>query len=434
MEMTELKALLDEQGKAFHAFKETNDRIEADVKRLGSTDVVLTDKLGKIEGSLSALESMNQKITQAQLGAKNAEDQAAALKAQIDEIETKLNRPRPPQTDVERKAELKGRVAGWARAVIRAEDKSTVSLRDDDRKALADAEAEYKAMTVGNDSTGGYLAPVEYVAEIIKGVTEVSPARSSVRVVSITGKSREQPTRTGQFSARRVTETGTRSETTGLAYGKIEIDAPEMYAMIDISRQNLEDSAFDLEAEIRAEATEQFAVLEGSEVVSGSGTGACEGILSNASIQSTNSGTAATVADNDGQANGLITLYHALKTAYARNGVWWLNRVTLGSVRKLKDGDKNYVWQPGLALGVPNTILGSSYVEMPDMPNEGANAFPVAYGDWRRGYMLVDRIGMTMQRDPYSVATSGLVRFLFWRRVGGRVIQPEAIRLLKCST
>ena len=106
----------------------------------------------------------------------------------------------------------------------------------------------------------------------------------------------------------------------------------------------------------------------------------------------------------------------------------------MGSVRKLKDNNRQYIWMPGLAQGQPNTIDGDPYVEVPDMPNEGANAFPIAYGDFARAYTLVDRIAMSMLRDPYTQATSGNIRFLFYRRIGGQIVLAEAIRKLKCST
>ncbi len=224
-----------------------------------------------------------------------------------------------------------------------------------------------------------------------------------------------------------------KSETTGLAYGLEELQAPEMYALIDITNQMLEDSAFDMEAEIREEASEQFAVKEGAEFISGTGVGEMEGILVNAGLTEAISGSAATIADADGQANGLLTLKYGLKTAYARNANWIMNRTTMGSVRKLKDAEKNYIWMPGLAQGRPNTIDGDPYVEFPDMPNEAAGAYPIAYGDFRRGYTMVDRIAMEMLRDPYTQATSGAIRFIFRRRVGGKVVLAEAIRKLKCA-
>ncbi|MFP5433501.1 MAG: phage major capsid protein, partial [Alphaproteobacteria bacterium] len=130
---------------------------------------------------------------------------------------------------------------------------------------------------------------------------------------------------------------------------------------------------------------------------------------------------------------GLLSLKYGLKTAYARNATWLMNRTTLGAVRRLKDNDKNYIWMPGIAQGRPNTIDGDPYVEVPDMPNEGAGTTPVAYGDFKRAYTLVDRIAMEMLRDPYTQATSGNVRFIFRRRLGGQVVMAEAIRKLTCA-
>jgi HK97 family phage major capsid protein len=293
--------------------------------------------------------------------------------------------------------------------------------------------AEVKLLTVSNDTTGGYLAPSEYVREIIKGETEASPIRTVARVRQTSNRSVQVPKRTGQFSAQWTGETESRSETTGLTYGLEELPTHELYALVDISSQDLEDAEFNLEEELALEFADQFAVAEGAAFVNGSGSKRPEGFLTVAEVGSTNSGSAATVADASGQANGLIDLYHALKTPYANNGTWLLNRTTLSSVRKLKDGQNNYVWQPGLANGVPNSILGAPYVETPDMPNEAANAFPIAFGDWRRAYLVVDRISLSVLRDPFTLATTGTVRFIARRRVGGQVVLAEAVRKLKCA-
>lgn len=424
--MTE-KTAIEQVMTAFEEFKATNDAALAEIKKKGVNDPIVTDKLGKIEAELAKFEDINQKLTAAAIDAKKE-------KEHVDEIEEKLNKlslngSSDPQV---RKEELKAKADTWARAVIRAESKGAFNLSADEQKLLADVTAEYKALSVGNDTTGGYLAPAEYVREIIRGVTLVSPVRSLARVRKTAAKSVMIPKRTGQFAAQWVAEQGTKSETDGLRYGMWEIPTHELFALIDISNQNLEDSAFDMGGEISFEATEQFAVAEGAAFVSGNGVGKPEGFLVAAGVGENNSGTAATIADADGQANGLLSLKYALKTAYARNATWALNRTTLGSVRKLKDGDKNYIWMPGIA-GQPNTIDGDPYVEVPDMPSEGAGAFPIAYGDFSSAYTLVDRIAMEMLRDPYTQATSGNIRFIFRRRLGGQVVLAEAIRKLKCS-
>lgn len=431
MEPTEMKAALDAAVgpvmTAFEEFKKTNDARLAEIEKKGSADVVVVEKLGKIETTLSQYEGLNQRLTL-------AEQQTKAAKEAAERVEVALGRLPADARARKGTEEAKSFANAWARAVVHAHTLGIVNLGEEEKKALADVAAEAKALGITPDTAAGFLAPTEYVREIIKGVTEISPARSIVRVRATSAKSIQIPKRTGQFAAQWVADQGPRSETTGLTYGLEELPAHEMYALIDISNQMLEDSAFDMEAEIRGEATEQFAVAEGAAVVSGSGVGRPEGWMTNASVQSTNSGTAATIADADGQANGLLSLFHAIKTAYARNALWTLNRTTLGSVRKLKDGDKNYIWMPGLSQGIPNSILGAPYVEMPDMPSEGAGLFPIAFGDFRRAYTLVDRISMEMLRDPYTQATSGNIRFIFRRRTGGQVVLPEAIRKLKCST
>lgn len=292
---------------------------------------------------------------------------------------------------------------------------------------------EMKALTVGTDPTAGYLAPVEYAREIIKGEVEFSPLRTIARVRPTSRRAVQMPKRTGTFGAVWTAEAGARAETTGLSYGLEEFPTHEMYALVDVSEQMMEDSEFSLEEELQQEFSEQFAVTEGAAFVTGNGVGKPEGLLQHAEVTETSSGSAASIGDASGQADGLIDLYHGLKTAYAVNGSWLLNRATLSEVRKLKDSQNNYIWQPGLASGVANTILGQPYVEVPDMPDVAANAYPIVFGDLRRGYVIVDRVNLSVLRDPFTQATSGNIRFIARRRVGGQVVLAEAIRKLKVS-
>lgn len=420
--MTE-KTAIEQVMTAFEEFKASNDNALAEIKKNGVADPILTEKLGKIEKELVKFEDINQKLTAAALEAKKEADH-------VDELEEKLNRlslkgASDPATRAE---ELKSRVNTWANAVVSAVARGEMNLTADQQKSLADVTAEYKALSIGNDTTGGYLAPVDYVREIIKSVTEVSPIRSLVRVRQTASKSIQLPKRTGQFAAQWVAEQGTRSETDGLRYGLMEIPTHELYALIDISQQNLEDSAFNIESEISFEATEQFAVAEGAAGVNGNGVGKPEGFMVAAGVPEVVSGSGAVIT-----ADSLFTLKYAIKTAYARNATFVMNRTTLGSVRKMKDTTGAYLWQPGIALGRPNTIDGDPYVELPDMVSEAANTYPVAYGDFARAYTLVDRIQMSLLRDPYTQATSGNIRFIFRRRLGGQVTLGEAIAKLKCA-
>lgn len=434
MDAAELKSAVDTAVgpvmTAFESFKSTNDARLAEIEKKGGADPLIGEKLARIETELANFEGLNQKLTLAEAQTKALAKQQEASDALLAELDAKMKRP---GAGVGARGEAKARHNVWARAVIDAHVLGVPNLTDDQQKALVDAKQEYKALNVGTDTAGGYLAPIEMVSEIIKGVIETSPVRALARVRQTANKALSQPKRTGVFAARRVHEVGTKEETEGLAYGVEEIPAPEMYAVILISNQMLEDSAYDMEAEIKEVGAEQFGVREGMEFVSGSGVGEMAGFLNSPSVLSTGSGSATKIADADGQGDGLLTMKYALKTAYARNAKWTLNRTTLGSVRKLKTADKGYVWQPGLANGVPNTIDGDPYVELPDMPNEGAGLKPIAYGDFYKGYTVADRISMEMLRDPYTQATGGLIRFILRKRVGGQVVLGEAIKTLTCS-
>lgn len=419
--LKEVKEATDTLNTAWEAFKETNDA------NLKERDVVLEEKLDRINETLNGkAEDVNQKLTAFEQEQKaEAEAKEKALDEKLQGIETALARK-----PVGSAADLKQTHEAWCRAAV----KSSIYGRDSLEAKEASALLEEKALSVSNDSTGGFLAPNEYVNEILKGVVEMSPFRTICTVRTTSNRSIMVPKRTTTAAASWVSEIGTRSETTNPAFGMEEIPTHEMYALIDISEQNLEDSAFNLEQFIRDEASEQFAVTEGTAFITGDAVGKPEGVLDNSQVGETVSGSAATIADSGGEANGIIDCYHDIKTAYSRNATWILNRSTLGSVRKLKDDNAQYIWQPGLASLRPSTILDAPYVEMPDMPDEAANAYPMAFGDFRRGYMAVDRSSMSILRDPYTQATGGLIRFIFRRRVGGQVVISEAMRKLKCST
>jgi HK97 family phage major capsid protein len=290
---------------------------------------------------------------------------------------------------------------------------------------------EQRVLTISDDTTGGFLAaPDDYVREIIKGITEKSPLRQLATVRPTTARSIKVPKRTGQFSASRIAEIALRAETTGLTYGQEEMALPEAFALVRISRQDIEDSAFNLEAEIQSEIVEQFEVLEGTEFIAGNGASKAEGIVANAEVvaaATTTAGATAIAADD------MVTLQYALKEGYARNATWVMKRATVKVVRQLKESTTNaYIWQPGLQLGQPASLLGNPVVECVDMPSGlVGNQFEVAFGDFRRGYLIGDRIGIEIQRLNEKYAEYGQVGFLARKRFNGQVVLAEAIKLLK---
>jgi len=400
----DIKNAISDLGQTFEEFKKVNDqRLEMIEK--GESTANIDEKIAKMEAKMDSYEDINQKLTTAELNADN-------IKSQIEKLETIVTRPN----------------SGFESKQV---DEYMGAFDTYCRKGLEGLDvAERKALTVSNDSTGGYLAPPEYVRELIKDVTEISPIRSIARIRSTGARSIQVPKRTGTFAAQWVAESGTRSETTGYNVGLEELPAHEQYALVDISEQDLEDSVFDLEAEMQSEFAEQFAKAEGAAFVSGNAVGKPEGFMTNSSVSSIDSGSnTAITADN------LITLVHNIKSDYGRNGTFVFNRSTLAAIRKLKDTAGQYVFQAGMSLqgGVTNTILGQPYVEATDMASIAQNAFPVAYGDFRRAYMIVDRVSLAVLRDPFTQATTGNVRYIARRRVGGQVVLPEAITKLKVT-
>ncbi len=419
-DITDTKKAIDSVMAAFEAFKSTNDERLGAIEKKGGADPLVDEKLDRIEKTLVGYEDLNAKMTLAE-ETKKAQDK---IQDRFDALETAFKRS--PLGGSPDKRKHRGDV--WGKAVVSANALGIANLPDEQKQILEEVTAEFKALNVSTDTAGGYLAPAELVLEIIKAETEMSPVRSLARVRQTSQKSVEVPKRTGTFAAQWVAEQGAKSETTGLTYGLEEIPTHEFYAIVDVSNQMMEDAAFDMNGEISIESSEQFSVAEGTAFVSGSGVGRPEGFMSNSDVGTTNSGAATTVT-----ADGLLSLKYAIKTAYTANANFVMNRTTLGSVRKLKDTTNQYLWMPGLAQGRPNTIDGDPYIEMTDMPSEGAGLKPVAYGDFRRAYTWIDRIQMEMMRDPFTQATSGNVRFIMRKRVGGQVVLAEAIRTLTCS-
>mgnify|MGYP003110110400 FL=1 len=395
----EVKEVLNEYGKAFEEFKKAQDEKLETLEKGMSVDPLLNDKIESIEAKMNSLEDINQEITQT----KAANEK---ISEKLDNLETVLKRPS----------------SGFDTKQV---DDHTQAFEAYCRKGIDGlSDVEKKALTVSNDTTGGYLAPPEYIRELLKTVTEISPIRSIARVRSTGQRSVQVPKRTSTFSAQWVAESGTRSETTGYNVGLEEIPAHEYYAMVDISEQDLEDSVFDLEAEMQSEFATQFAKAEGTAFVSGDSVGKPEGILTNSSVSSVNSGSGTALT-----ADGLLTLVHSIKSEYSRNGTFIFNRSTLAAIRQLKDTAGQYVFQPGMMLtgGVTNTILGYPYVEATDMSDVVGSAKPVVFGDFARAYMIIDRVSMAVLRDPFTQATTGNVRYIARRRVGGQIIQAEAI-------
>jgi HK97 family phage major capsid protein len=289
-------------------------------------------------------------------------------------------------------------------------------------------EDELKALTVSNDPQAGYLAPAEMSTEFIRDLVEFSPIRAIASVRNISAPSVKYPKRTGITNALWEGEEEDAQEST-IALGQTEVTARKLMTYVDISNELLADSGGTAEAEVRLALAEDYGQKEGLGFVSGDGVLEPEGFLTNTSIAYTANGSATVLATDP-----LITLMYAMPAAYRNRGTWVMNGGTLATIRKLKDGQGNYLWQPSFQAGQPETVLGRPVVEAVDMPDVASGAFPIAFGDFNAGYRIVDRLAMSVLVNPYLLATKGLTRIHATRRVGGRVIQAAALRTLKMST
>jgi HK97 family phage major capsid protein len=268
--------------------------------------------------------------------------------------------------------------------------------------------------------------------EIDRNVVLFSPIRSVARVLSTGAPEVRWPKRTGGMTAQWTGETQPKPETT-VTFGQSKYPVCELSAWVDVSNAMLEDSAFDINALLSFEFGEEFGFEEGKAFVGGASSVSPAGFMNDTTIGYTPSGGAANFAASN-PADALIDLFHAIKTPYRANAVWGMNNTTLGVIRKFKDAQGRYLVN---IAGLDNTpvtnILGRPVVEMPDMPDIGANASPVIFGDFSRGYRIFDRVSIEILRDPFTQRTNGMTRFHGRRRVAGGVGKAEALRKLKIA-
>ncbi|MDX1063120.1 phage major capsid protein [Sinorhizobium medicae] len=301
--------------------------------------------------------------------------------------------------------------------------------------AALDAD-ERKTLNIGTPSAGGYAVAPEYSTTIIEKLTQFSPMRSVAAVMSIGTSKVYIPKEATHLAGGWVTETGARpsSEPT---FDQVEINAYEHAVIVPVSLQLIEDSFVDLQAYIAGMIAKQFGKAEATAFVNGDGNGKPLGFLDSTLLAGYDTVTAAqSGADLVAK---LIELHYSLPTAYAQNASWAMNRKTMGVIRAALDtSSKGTLWSDSLANGTPATLMGRPIAEMPDMadfaPAVAADTYPVAFGDFSSGYQIVDRVGVQIMRDDYTGADNGIVKIRARRRVGGKLVNAEAIALLKSDT
>jgi HK97 family phage major capsid protein len=391
----------DEVLRAHDEFKAANDeRLAAEQHRRG--DVLLEEKVDRISGGLDA-----------------------RLK-KVEEFALKQARPA-----------LEGRARIVADAASR-EHKSAFDayVRSGETGSLR--QIEQKAMSVGSNADGGYLVPVELEQAIGRRLAAISPIRSIAAVREISGSLYKKPFMTAGPATGWVGETDARPQTASSSLDALSFPAMELYAMPAATASLLDDAAVDLDEWIASEVDQVFAEQEGTAFITGDGVNKPKGFLTTTAVANSawswgNLGYVASGAAGAFPASNpsdvLVDLIYALKAGYRQNGHFVTNHKTQAQIRKFKDSGGSYLWQPPGQAGGRATLMNFPLVEAEDMPDIAANALSVAFGDFRRGYLIVDRQGVRVLRDPYSAKP--YVLFYTTKRVGGGVQDFDAIKLLK---
>lgn len=400
----EVKGQVDALGKAWEEFKKVNDARLAEIEKKGSADVLFEPHLAKINASLDE------------------------HKNRMDQLHTAFNRVSSGNGDEQKKAdpnrEYKDAFLG---GFMRKGDKVSPE--------------ELKALSAGSDPDGGYTVPVEMSNQIVKTIFETSPMRQICSVQTIGTKSLEMLVDKDEAAATWVGETGAASNTNTPQFAKLNIPTFTIAAEPRATQELLEDSATNLEAWLMDKVSDKFSRTENAAFITGDGVAKPRGLLSYSTSADTGSGVAwgtighiATGNSGDwassNPSDALITTVYTLKAAYRQRASWLMSRLRQAEVRKFKESTTNaYIWQPGLQAGQPASLLGYSVFDAEDMPTKASNSLSVAFGDFKSAYQIVDRRGIAVIRDIYTVKP--YVLFNTTKRVGGDVINYEAYKVLK---
>lgn len=399
----EIKAAVEELGRAYDAFKDSHEAAER-----SAPDSLAEEKLDRISAEISALQNRIDRMHMA---------------ARRPVLDGDGNFKGDPALVTEHKAAFYDRFV---------------------RKGLEAGlqELEAKALSVGTDADGGYAVPEELDRRIEHLLRDLSPIRRVAQVVRVGSANYRKLVNLGGTGTGWVGETAARAETQSPTFAEVAPPLGEIYANPAATQAMLDDAFFDVEGWLADEIAGEFGAMEGAAFVNGDGTNKPKGFL-----------TYGTSADGDGSrpfgtlqhlatgvagdfpasdpADLLIDLVHSLRPAYRMGAVFMMNTNVLAAVRKFKDVDGNYLWRPGLGEGMGATLLGYPVIEAPEMPDMGADSLSIAFGNFSRGYVITDRTGVRLLRDPYS--NKPYVHFYTTRRVGGGVVNSEAIKLLKFS-
>ncbi len=396
----------DEFMQAFEAFKTENDQRLQDMEKRMGVDVVTAEKLERINRALDV------------------------NKQRVDELA--LKSARPPLMG-------EGRERGGS-SPLGAEHKAAFHryVRGGETGDLR--RLEEKALSAGSDPDGGYLVPEETESVVNRALKDISPIRAIAGIRQVSSTVYKRPFAVSGPETGWVGETAPRTQTNTPTLAELSFPTMELYAMPAATPSLLEDSAVNIDEWLAEEVRIAFAEQEGTAFVTGDGINQPKGFLDYTTVDNGswtwgNVGTVSTGSAGAFPASDpsdvLIDLIYAVRSGYRANAHFVMNRATQADIRKMKDADGTYLWQPASRPGEPSTLMGFPVMESEDMPDIAADSTSVAFGDFRRGYLIVDRVGIRVLRDPYSAKP--YILFYTTKRVGGGIQDFDAIKLLQFS-
>lgn len=401
------------------------------------------DPITKIRASLDAIDKKAAAGIEARTAAETLQTDLADVKARLLDMERVAARPplRAPNGEFvtpEQKAHLDA-FGAWVRA-----PKS--------QKAMAELEG-HKAVTIGDNAGGGYAVPEVIAAQVAKRLRDLSPMRRLARVETVSSSDFKMLVDINGTASGWVGEGDTRSETGTPQLAEVAPTFGIVYAYPKASEESLTDIQFDVQQWLVRSVSEELAIAEGAAFVSGNGTKKPTGFLNPTPGSAGDNDSPARsfgipqyiptgVADGFGSlsttspehypADVIWTTVYSLRAGYRANATWLMNSATAGVIRKFKDADGNYLWRDGLAAGQPALLCGYPVEIDEQMPDIGANAFPVAFADWQRAYLICDSFGFRVSIDE-NTTTPGQTKFYCRKRVGGKLLDDNAIKLIKCA-
>ena len=420
---------VDALNKGFEEFKKANDQRLAEIEKKGKADPILEEKLSKIEADIQRAQAL---ADEAALEAKRSQ------RVRHDGNGNEIDLDKKAFDWADAIARKRGtRATGFdAKAMDEYKAAFEVYIRKGDRGVLTDG--EYKALSVGSDPDGGYVVYPDMSGRVVMAVNDTSPMRAYASVQVISTNELKGLHDLENAGSGWVAETDARTETATPQVAPWTIPVHDLYANAPATQQILDDAAINMEQWLGDKIGTAFALEEATAFVTGNGTGKPKGFLTYAAgttnpgqIEQIKTGVDGDLGAAPDAGDVLINALYSLKQQYRANAAWFMNRATTALVRKAKDSDGAYIWQPGVAAGQPATLLGYPVAAFEDMPNPATGSLSIAVGDMRAAYQIVDRQGIRTLRDPYT--NKPYVLFYSTKRVGGAVVNFEAIKLIDFS-